>query len=85
MHIPKTYKMKISQKRTCNRCKVATVGYYGSGTSVNICGLGYRTAVYDIYGNGWITEMKPMEPCPKPITNMLAIEARKYYYKSFDN
>lgn len=79
MLVQKTYKMKMTQKRTCKGCRSLTVGI--NGTAVKRCELGYNTKTVDIYGNGWITETKPLEPCPKPTTNMLAIEASEYYMK----
>lgn len=44
------------------------------------CDLGYDTLEVSLYAD-WITELKPLEPCPKPLTNMLHIEASQYYRK----
>lgn len=65
--------MPVTQKRTCNRCRSLVVGT--SGTEVDQCGLGYKTETYSRYGSGWITETKPLEPCPKPLTIMKSVHA----------
>lgn len=57
--------MKISQKRTCNNCRaMQRLRLRGW------CSLGYKTE-----GEPW--DLKPMEPCPKPLTHREIIEIRK--------
>jgi hypothetical protein len=46
--------MRISQKRTCNRCQA--YGYWYGRNSSHICSLGYA-----------MREGVPIEPCPKPL------------------
>lgn len=55
--------MKISQKKNCNRCKARVV---------DICKFGYKilrkTKLDPWYGFAITTEVRPYEPCPKPLT-----------------
>ena len=51
--------MRISQKRTCNNCKAEVQG---------LCDLGYDSDIYKVY-HGITVSYRPLEPCPKPITN----------------
>ena len=57
-------------KRTCNGCKA--LGMVGDG-----CGLGYKTEVTRVYSYVPV-EWKPLEECPKPLTNdKLIVEMNK--------
>ena len=62
--------MKLSQKKTCNKCKAF---YVHTGHPNPECSLGYK-----IITEGYI----PAEPCPKPITNREYIVAIDYYKKT---
>lgn len=53
------YIVKISQKKTCNRCK-------GQGVGTRVCELNF--SIKPIYELGVILECVPLNPCPKPLT-----------------
>ena len=55
--------MKISPKRTCNRCKALTCVFHKY-----FCELGYKTQATNL-GSFLVWERSPTEPCPKPMTN----------------
>lgn len=55
--------MKLSQKRTCDRCRALYIGQYDSK-----CLLGYK-----------IKNFSPETPCPKPCTNNDYIFACRNY------
>ena len=78
--------MKISQKRQCegkgeySTCK-ALSSYLGCGHRNTYCTLGYKTShrkvcISFVY---YDKDIKPMEPCPKPMTYYELIEAREKY------
>lgn len=70
--------MQISQKRTCEGCRVLDDG---QGSFMD-CGLGYNNkGKYDSVLGMRIT--KPQEPCPKPKTYKERYEAEGKYRKSF--
>jgi len=53
--------MRISQKRTCERCRA--IDYHRISP---ICLLGYRVKAKEVKGT--VLNSFPLEPCPKPIT-----------------
>ena len=69
-------KMKISQKKNCERCRA--IGQ-SQGQLAN-CSLGYNNMGKYIPNMG-IYEIKPQEPCPKPMTISSFIIAGKTYKK----
>ena len=80
--------MKISQKRKCegkgeySACK-ALSSYLGLGGRNTYCTLGYKTSHKKVCINFvyYDKDIKPLEPCPKPMTFDELIEARKKYQK----
>lgn len=82
-------RMKISQKRKCEGkgeysvCK-ALSSYLGAGNRKAYCTLNYKTShrkvcIYFVY---YDVDIKPLEPCPKPMTYLQLIEAREQYQKA---
>lgn len=57
-------------KKNCNGCK-AIIHEYRSGAYG--CSLGYSNAVAHSI-NGIVVRMKPLEECPKPVTNKLYMQ-----------
>ena len=54
--------MKISQKKTCRRCKAL----YNSGSGLYECKLGYIIETINNKDYGYINHINPSIPCPKP-------------------
>ena len=80
--------MRISQKRKCegedeySACK-ALSSYLGCGHRNTYCTLGYKTShrkvcISFVY---YDKDIKPTEPCPKPMTYCELIKAREKYEK----
>ncbi|KJS85009.1 MAG: hypothetical protein JM58_09595 [Peptococcaceae bacterium BICA1-8] len=59
--------IKLSQKRTCERCKALYISQYDVK-----CQLGYFLDI----------KINPTEPCPKPMTYIELIECKKWYMKN---
>jgi len=80
--------MRISQKRVCEGksehggCK-ALSNYMGLGNQRNYCVLGYKTSHKEIFvfHASYYVDIKPLEPCPKPLTLREVAEALGKYQK----
>ena len=70
--------MKKSQKRVCGNCKALEQTFV-----IFRCTLGYKIKTVKIgkaMGHD-LVDNKPLEPCPKPLTNMQFFEAMNLAHK----
>lgn len=69
--------MKIKQHRTCSLyCNRQCQAIEGYGHVRKWCSLGYKTKLKNSLN------MIPLEPCPKPMTNIEWCEAWEHFRKS---
>lgn len=63
--------MKISQKRICGDCKALDTTFH------SICLLGYSISMDWDSKKCINVNIRPIEPCPKPLTNLELVKLNK--------